>query len=198
MVFKIGDNLGNQYSKGRVPYNKKIFDNERIISLYSELKSCDKVAKIMGCHLSSIYRILKKFNINTSIANRPKSPEQIQKFIETNKRLYAEGKRVVWNIHKERTLEERKRMSATRQGITIEQWNGFTHLEGHDDKFINRFKRAIRKRDNYVCIICGIHSEKLNESLCIHHVDYNKKLTIPQNCVSLCRSCHSRTNQDRK
>jgi hypothetical protein len=60
------------------------------------------------------------------------------------------------------------------------------------------FKNKIRKRDNQICMLCGVHREKLKKALCIHHIDYNKKLSIPQNCISLCDSCHSKTHFNRE
>lgn len=77
-------------------------------------------------------------------------------------------------------------------------WQGGISFEPYDKRFNNLFKRAIRKRDNQICMLCSIHREKLKESLIVHHVDYNKKLSISQNCLSLCRSCHGKTNANRK
>jgi len=77
-------------------------------------------------------------------------------------------------------------------------WNGGSSFEPHDKSFDNKFKRAIRKRDNQICMVCGIHREKLKNRLSIHHINYNKLLSIPQNCISLCISCHTKTNGNRK
>ena len=77
-------------------------------------------------------------------------------------------------------------------------WKGGISKEPYDKNWTLAFKRAIRKRDNYVCMMCGIHSEKLNESLSIHHINYDKKLSIPQNCCATCRSCNSKVNHNRK
>jgi hypothetical protein len=40
--------------------------------------------------------------------------------------------------------------------------------------------------------------EKMNTSLSVHHIDYNKYNSIPQNCISLCFDCHAKTNFNRK
>ncbi len=77
-------------------------------------------------------------------------------------------------------------------------WLGGKSFEPYDKTFNNRFKRAIRKRDNQICTICGIHREKLKETLIVHHINYDKLLSIPQNCITLCRKCHSKTNYNRK
>lgn len=77
-------------------------------------------------------------------------------------------------------------------------WKGGKSFEPYDKRFNNIFKRRIRKRDNQVCMLCSIHREKLNKSLTVHHVNYDKKLSIPQNCLSLCNSCHTKTNFNRE
>ena len=71
-------------------------------------------------------------------------------------------------------------------------------IEKYDINFNNKFKRVIRKRDNQVCMLCEVHREKLNKVLDVHHIDYNKLLSVPQNCISLCHSCHPKTNHNRK
>jgi predicted DNA-binding protein YlxM (UPF0122 family) len=77
-------------------------------------------------------------------------------------------------------------------------WNGGLSFEQYDKYFNNSFKNSIRKRDNQICILCGIHREKLNRALDIHHINYNKMLSIQENCIALCTSCHMKTNGNRK
>lgn len=71
-------------------------------------------------------------------------------------------------------------------------------LEKYNPNFNKKFKILIRKRDNQVCMLCRIHREKLKKVLDVHHVNYNKFLSIPPNCISLCHSCHPKTNHNRK
>ena len=94
--------------------------------------------------------------------------------------------------------EIRELFSKMRIGKGNHQWQGGISFEPYDKKFNNQFKRAIRKRDNKICMLCGIHREKLTRALNIHHINYNKLLTIPQNCISLCLSCHIKTNGNRE
>lgn len=77
-------------------------------------------------------------------------------------------------------------------------WQGGKSFEPYDKKFNNLFKRGIRKRDNQICMLCGIHREKLSRALDIHHINYDKLMSMPQNCISLCNSCHVKTNFNRK
>lgn len=93
--------------------------------------------------------------------------------------------------------KSKQMMSATKQGISLNEWEKFTSREPYSQNWDNRFKRAIRKRDNYICMMCGVHSEKLNRALCVHHINYDKKLSVPQNCITLCHSCHNNTNKNR-
>lgn len=77
------------------------------------------------------------------------------------------------------------------------RWLGGISFEPYDRNFNIKFKRLIRKRDNQVCMLCGIHREKLRRALDVHHIDYDKKITIPQNCISLCQKCHLPTQVNR-
>jgi len=56
-------------------------------------------------------------------------------------------------------------------------------------------KRSIRERDNYTCRICGKQQTEI--TFAVHHKDYDKKNCNPDNLITLCRSCHSKTNQNR-
>lgn len=91
-----------------------------------------------------------------------------------------------------------KKSSAFQQGIELKDWKRFISKEPYSQNWNKRFKREIRKRDNQICMLCGIHREKLNEAFIVHHINYNKKMSIPQNCISLCRKCHIKTNFDRE
>jgi len=45
-----------------------------------------------------------------------------------------------------------------------------------------------------VCQLCGKTKEQNKEKLSIHHIDYNKDNCDPKNLISLCGSCHVKTN----
>lgn len=74
-------------------------------------------------------------------------------------------------------------------------------FEPYTPDFNNIFKEKIRERDNYACQVCNIYEEdakKLHKmGLIVHHIDYNKLNSFPQNCVSLCVKCHAVTNYNR-
>lgn len=109
------------------------------------------------------------------------------------------GKTNKWGNHTEEIkILIGKKMKGKRMGEKNPAWLGGKSFEPYDKFFNIKFKRAIRKRDNQVCMLCGIHREKVKVAFDVHHIDYDKKLSIPQNCISLCNSCHSKTGFNRK
>lgn len=74
-------------------------------------------------------------------------------------------------------------------------WKGGASFEPYDKNFTPEFKDKIRVRQNRICADIDetcIHPEGIK--LDVHHIDGNKKNTVPENCIALCRSHHSRTN----
>lgn len=63
--------------------------------------------------------------------------------------------------------------------------------EPYSNDWTSTLKRAIRERDNYICQICSMYGQV------VHHIDYNKKNCNCNNLLTLCNSCHSKTNQSR-
>lgn len=99
--------------------------------------------------------------------------------------------------HPEIGIEIGKKNSARAQNISREKWVEYVK-SNYDRNFSSQYKNSIRKRDNQVCMNCSIHREKLKKALDIHHINYDKKLTIPENCISLCNKCHALTNFNRE
>lgn len=78
------------------------------------------------------------------------------------------------------------------------QWLGGISFEPYTLEFNETLKERIRNRDNRTCQLCGVHESKCLRKLPIHHIDYVKKNMQPDNLISLCPSCHSKTNSNRK
>lgn len=117
---------------------------------------------------------------------------------EVRYKLLKEGK---LDSRKGKTYEEIYKNDYSKvgfqEGVKHPTFNNWSSFEPYDKSFSNKFKRAIRKRDNHICLKCGVHQEKLSKTLFVHHINYDKKLTLPQNCCSLCNNCHSETNSNR-
>lgn len=87
------------------------------------------------------------------------------------------------------TEEKRKNQSERMVGENNPTWQG--GQSEYDDNFTEEFRVLIRLRDNYTCAICDRPGKD------VHHIDYNKENTTSENCITLCKSCHSRTNCNR-
>jgi len=75
------------------------------------------------------------------------------------------------------------------------RWNGGTSVSSYSVDWSSTLRISIRERDMYTCKIC--FSKQGDMALDVHHIDYNKKNCSPDNLISLCRSCHIKTNSKR-
>ena len=87
----------------------------------------------------------------------------------------------------------KKRLSMT--GNKNWNWKGGFN-EPYTIDWTNSLRIAIRERDKYTCQICG--TKQGDFAFDIHHIDYNKKNCNPNNLITLCRSCHTKTTHNRK
>jgi hypothetical protein len=77
-----------------------------------------------------------------------------------------------------------------RTGENNPQWvDGQTVL--YPPEWTRELRTAIRKRDGYKCRLCGKRGNH------VHHIDYNKKNCTHKNLITLCHSCHAKTNFNR-
>jgi hypothetical protein len=137
---------------------------------------------------------------------RKMSIESILKRSATIKRLYKEGKLVSvrkgkenkWGKH---TQEYKDLMRIKHMGEKNPSWKGGTSFESYSFNFNKLFKENIRQRDNLTCLKCNLFQDdnlKIYKcKLIIHHIDYNKKNTIPENCCAVCRRCNAEVNFNR-
>lgn len=111
-----------------------------------------------------------------------------------------------------------KWMSKNIVGENHPLWKGGISFGKYCPKFNNLFKECVRKWFNYQCVECNTPQQ--NTKLLVHHVYYNKKscctetedgkyihtlpegeivevIGDPNKFVTLCRSCHSKTNYNR-
>jgi len=76
-------------------------------------------------------------------------------------------------------------------------WKGGISYEQYCPAWSDKdYKKSILEQDGYKCQnpIC----EKKSKNICIHHIDYNKKNCIPNNLITLCKSCNSKANYNRE
>lgn len=75
-------------------------------------------------------------------------------------------------------------------------WRGGISFAPYSMEWTPELRRKIRKRDNYVCQICGEH-QPTSRKMPVHHIDYDKTNCSPQNLITLCGKCHTKTNYRR-
>ena len=93
--------------------------------------------------------------------------------------------------------ETRYKDRAAKMGAKNPAWNGGSSFEPYPPQFNIILKKSILVRDNYTCQLCkAIPKDK--RKLHPHHIDYNKGNCDPGNLITLCHSCHSKTNHHRK
>jgi hypothetical protein len=97
--------------------------------------------------------------------------------------------------------EHKHKLSLAKKGNKHPNWRGGIVNEAYTSDWTETLRDAIRQRDKYMCVECGVHQNELVgrfERLDVHHIDYNKKNCDPFNLITLCKQCHAKTNYDRE
>ena len=123
-----------------------------------------------------------------------------KKHTDETKRKISEsqkGRKGYWE-GKKMSEEHRKKLSISHKGNKCHFWRGGISFLEYGPSWSNDLKESIRKRDRFICRLCGKHQDESYRKLDVHHIDYNKKNLDPKNLISLCKNCHSKTNTDRE
>lgn len=97
-----------------------------------------------------------------------------------------------WNKGKYLTEEHKRKLSEYWKGDKCPFWKGGRSFIPYTIDWTRTLKRSIRERDKYICQICNDYGNY------VHHIDYDKKNCNPNNLITLCHSCHSKTNINRQ
>ncbi len=81
-------------------------------------------------------------------------------------------------------------------GLAHPMWKGGISCEPYCQDWTNDLKNYIKSRDGDTCL--NPYCFRDNSTLAVHHINYNKKDCSPDNLITICRSCNSRANKDRK
>lgn len=121
-----------------------------------------------------------------------------KKEIGVNSALYGSHKCMSCSQRGKILTEEHKKKICSNLkhefGVKNANWRGGKSFEEYSFLFNEQLKDRIRIRDNYKCQLCKIPELEFNRKLSIHHIDYNKKNNEESNLISLCNSCHQKTN----
>jgi len=189
--------------------NKKNVYSEETLEKMSIIKKGKKVSietkqkirkSIKGKKLTKEH----KQKISNSLKGFPKTKEHKQKISKSQKGIprkkhTEKTKKIISENHmgknnpfygKHHTKETKEKIA--RFEDKNPNWRGGISKEPYSFSFSKKLKEKIKKRDGYKCKQC-------NNSLllCIHHINYNKENCDENNLITLCRSCHSKTNFNR-
>jgi len=127
------------------------------------------------------------------IKNNPMSnPKFKEKAQDTRKRNWVNGKIKLSGIALKSSLGLIRKENHP-------NWSGGISFLPYDKNWDEKFKKSILDRDK-CCMICITPIKELkliNKQICVHHIDYNKLISIKENCITLCNSCHMKTNYNR-
>ncbi len=167
-------------------------------------KSCGKIgkprdeqikAKISKTHIE---RGLSKGE-NNPMFGKKSSEAHCRNMSKALKGKYA-GKKAYW-YNKPVSKEIRNKISASKKGKLCgpenSNWKGGISCEPYCFEWtFKAFKEMIKERDGNKCL--NPDCRKTTELLVVHHIDYDKKNCGRANLITLCVSCNSRANIDRK
>jgi len=154
-----------------------------------------------------------------SIANKgrkcpPRTEEhrrKLSKANQRNKKQHSENTKRLWQDPKYRNKvidsttglirgpEARANISKGRKavgnpsGFKASNWQGGKSFEPYSTQFTQKLREEVRQRDNETCQLCGLTSKGQEQALDVHHWDYDKNREDPYYFISLCHSCHSKT-----
>jgi phage-related protein len=137
-----------------------------------------------------------KYPKNLEILHKlPRTEEWKKKISESEKgKIISEKtkeKLRQFNLGRKYRKETRLKMSKAQRGEKSHLWKGGISFEPYSIDWTEALKRSIRERDHYTCQICNQYGN------IVHHIDYNKKNCSCDNLITLCNSCHTKTNHKR-
>lgn len=135
-----------------------------------------------------------KKKISEALKNRVFSDRWRKKISDSKKGVPSHRKGI------KATLEQRIANSARQQGISIEEWTGFSYNRQSNNIAKSpdwkKLRLEIKYRDNFSCGMCEIRFQ--GKELEVHHVIPRRErpdlMLEPSNCITLCKPCHRSIN----
>lgn len=177
--------------------NEKIGKNRKGIMHTEETKQILREMRLGKTVSEETKEAVRKAQTGKIVSEETKNKMSIAR---KGKPLAESAKEKLSMIAKEKWKDKtyKSEFSKSRQGENNPNYRGGIQYEPYDDNWSKSFRHSIRERDNQVCMNCGKHREKLKTALDVHHINYDKQLSIKENCISLCHSCHSLTQINRE
>lgn len=170
--------------KGNVPWNK----GKHIVHSGSFKKGHIGYKSCLGKHPSK--ETIKKMRL-THIGKH--QSEKVKIKISATMKTKGIKPIIIYSMKgKHHTKESKIKNRIAHLGEKSHCWKGGISFEPYTPEFNERLKEQIRRRDNFTCQLCGLIQNGHKHT--VHHIDYNKKNNNPENLITLCTNCHSKTN----
>ncbi len=171
-------------------YYQKNKDKTKLYQKLNKDKIKDRIKKYNEQNKERIKIRNKKYRQKSKSkikAYYQKSKDRIKEYQERNKK----SKCIICGKPAPIKFCSKKCMGIWITGDRNSNWQGGKSFEPYPLTWTKRFKRQIRERDAYLCMMCNRHQDEFNKSNDIHHIDGDKMNTIEENCISLCARHHS-------
>jgi hypothetical protein len=174
---------GNLLVKGMTPWNK-------IEDVFVKCEVCPKTVKV-DHNRKGKARFCSRPCYAQSLRGRKHTQEHKEKIAEGIKG----EKHPMWD--KKHTEIVRKKMSATHQGISQDEWNGFTSKERTrimKSKDYVLWRTAVFMRDDYTCQGCDTKGGSLQADHIKPYALFPELRLAIDNGRTLCVECHRKTD----
>ena len=164
-------------------------------------KSCGCVHDELMSKANMGHMVTEEARQKIGLANKGKIPieetrEKIslantgKKRTEEQRQRYSEAFK--GRIITEETRQKLKESHTGKTGELASNWQNGKSFEKYGRDFNKKLKQQILERDNNTCQCSDCEYKSVG--LDIHHIDYNKKNNSSENLITLCKSCHAKTN----
>lgn len=161
--------------------------------------------EIFNCGRETIRKLLIKYNIKRpKITNYKKGKEHsnwsggLPKCIDCGKTVSHYSVKRCMNCSNKG--EQNPMFGSKRIGKLSPNYKHGFSKEPYPIEF-KQIREVIKQRDSYTCQCCGMtqeeHKEKFNQSLHVHHIDYNKFNNENVNLITTCANCNLKANGNR-
>ena len=174
-------NSRGQFVKGSIPWTK-IYGNPAVRGDNNPMKkkeNKEKISKVMMANKNNLGKKLSKetrSKISLKHQGQKFSEEHTKKLSESKKKFYKEKGNIIGFQPRENHWN----------------WQGGKSFISYPLTWTKKLRDKIRKRDNYICQICGEYGNH------VHHLDYNKENCNLDNLCVLCSVCHSKIKFKKK
>lgn len=112
-----------------------------------------------------------------------------------------ETKKKMSETHKGKRFSETHKENISKNHADVSMfknpnWQGGKSFELYGANWTERLKDLVRKRDNYLCRLCGEIQGNIAHD--VHHIDFDKRNCSPANLITLCHTCHVKTNRNKE